>query len=746
MSQQQQQGARGGPAPVQSDGLTMLVEGALKLLVLALVVAVALPLLVPLLVVLLVSPFFETRARYWVVPRWWPAVVAVGAAAVVALLAVEVLALVEWGQSGQAGEFFTGGITVWGPTVLPPVWPWLVANLAAGVLLVPAVWSWRRRTVARRVRERRVSNVVTQERIERARTQAADWSSVRRIGLRMNPQTGQITTGRRPPRLTAPLTHRQGFALGVVNRATVRGWRERNMDVRRVRDWVDEHARYVLMPRVASAVRALLIAESGTGKTVLLTDVVLCATSQGWPVVMIDAKGDPEDAESMAERVRRAGGTAAVGGGWDLFAGTAEQVTEKLMRLLPVPSGAGQHYIDEARGVLGLVQRGGPVRSVDDLRDRLLNPEKYVKDHAARAMVTAIVDSRTKQTAAGRVLQSVGTALAPLETWLSSDGWTYEKPGADVRIMPLSPVDAAQARLGDLMLADLRRWMSSRLASGDKSPVLVIVDEFPQLVTEETDPGDTASALFETARSAGVGLILAAQSVAGLSNDEARRRRALSSGAALIIGRSKDPEDVVKYAGTVMRMEASGAAVGDELRSGRAQHTYVIPPQDVREAWDGSFWLVQSGAVAPFRALPPGEAARDTTTNDAAEQDQTATDHAADDADGQAEPAPDDATTADGQEQPAPPVEPARRTHSARRAEPRDDPEAMAVIEPEPDDAYDPGPEPEPDEPEPVSRWIEPAPLPDSPARDQPAPADEVAAATAPAPASRRGFSARRDQ
>lgn len=150
--------------------------------------------------------------------------------------------------------------------------------------------------------------------------------------------------------------------------------------------------------------------------------------------------------------------------------------------------------------------------------------------------------------------------------------------------------------------------MADRLRRGDKRPALLIVDEFPQLVTEETDPGDVAAALFETARSAGLGLILAGQSVAGLSGDEAMRQRALSSGAGLIVGRSKDPEAVVQLAGTVMRMEASGEAHSGELRSGRAQHTYVNPPQVVREAWDGRFWLIHRGASAPFQVLPPAPA------------------------------------------------------------------------------------------------------------------------------------------
>ena len=129
-----------------------------------------------------------------------------------------------------------------------------------------------------------------------------------------------------------------------------------------------------------------------------------------------------------------------------------------------------------------------------------------------------------------------------------------------------------------------------------RTPARMSTAGVPQLVTALSDPGDTAGSLFETARSAGVGLLLATQSPAGLSNDEVRRRRALTSGAALIFGRTKDPEEVVQYAGTVMQMESSGAATGDELRSARAQHTFVIPPQDVPT-------LLEMGAAAVF---PPG--------------------------------------------------------------------------------------------------------------------------------------------
>jgi len=586
----------------------MVVEVVKAAAILALAV-VALPLVVPALALQVAHWYGPTKARYWIVPRGWVPLATAGVVAVVAVLTWEVVQLVAWGTSPAGAEHFTGGIGAWWPTTWRAALPWLVLNLALGVLLIPAAWSWSRRRLAHKVYMRQIDDVVRQEQIERARITAEDWTAAKRAGVRMDPRTGTFARRRRRPHLTGPRKLRRGaWALGLVTRPTVRTWRERTSDRRTAPDWTDAAGRWLIMPAVASAVRALLIAESGTGKTVLLTLMIRAAAAMGWPAVMIDAKGNPRDADELAAVLRAHGLTVAVGPKWNLFSGSAEQITEKLMRLLPPGEGAARHYSDEARGILGMIQERTPLRSIEDLADRLRNPAPHVRDKADLAHVNAIVDSRTKETAAGRVAKSLAVALRPLAPYLAADGWTYENPGAHVVVVPLTPVDTAQARLGDLMLMGLRQFMADRLRRGDQRPVLLIVDEFPQLVTADTDPGDVAAALFETARSAGLGLILAGQSVAGLSGDEAMRQRALSSGAGLIIGRSKDPEAVVQLAGTVMRMEASGEAHSGELRSGRAQHTYVIPPQVVREAWDGRFWLIHRGAIAPFRVLPPAPA------------------------------------------------------------------------------------------------------------------------------------------
>jgi len=562
---------------------------------------VVLPLVIPVAATKMAGDVLATKTRYWMVWHWHWTINTIGILAVGGLLTAEVLLLVSWIQAGDAGRFFAA--ESWWLAVWPLFGPWAIANLLAGSLLLPVALSIHRRRIAEQVRTRHISDVIRQEKIDNARKRAADRSAAQRIGIHLDARTGSILRVGASA-VTVPLSLPAGLqAFGFVTTITVKSLADRFYDIRRVRDWVDAPGTHLVMPHTSSSVRALIIAESGSGKTVLINGLVLCALEYGWPVFVLDAKGDPDDAERLVATATSYGRTASTGGPWDLFNGTADHVTAKLMRLMPPPDGANQHYLDEIRGVLQAIQDTSPLRSITDLRERLSNPGQYVRDQFDLSMVNRTVD-RDGTTAAARVMQSLLVALRPLERLISDTGWSYSAPAADVTVIPLTPVDDAQARIGDLLMLDLRNFMATRLEQRDKSPVLVIVDEFPQLVTGNQDPGDTAGSLFETARSAGVGLVLSTQSPAGLSNNEVRRRRALTSGAALIFGRTKDPEDVVRYAGTVMQMEASGQASGAELGSARAQHTFVIPPQDVREASDGAFWLVQGGAMVRFRALP----------------------------------------------------------------------------------------------------------------------------------------------
>ncbi|MAL05249.1 MAG: hypothetical protein CMH36_00045 [Microbacterium sp.] len=584
------------PRTPQSDPASDALTGIVTTVLGAVAAVILLPLAIPWLVTTIGGYAIAKRHAFWITYRWQWAVNTIGVMVVAVVIAYEAAQITEWVGSGAAKALLD--TDRWWEPLWAGAWPWLLLNLALGLLLLPVTWSIRRRRIAEMVRRRTIPDVLTQEHIESARKRAADLVSARRLGVQLDPRTGALSAGKGTS-IDAP-----AGAIALVSRATVSSFAEKFADRREISDWTDPAGRFVTLPAAAGAIRVMQLAESGSGKTVLMHHAIVEVLRRGWPVTFIDAKGDPEDADELAELARSLGYTVRIGEPWNLFTGTTSQITTKLLRTIPVSHGDGAFYRREAEQALRAIQSHAPLTGMRDLFSRLNDPTDHVRDQTQLSSLLAPVD-KIGTLRNERIRDTLLMALEPLEPYLAAAGWSYGDGGADLTIVPLSPADEAEARVGDLMLLDLRQWMTTRLRGRDKSPGVVFVDEFAQLVTADSDPGDTAGSMFETARSAGLGLWLAVQSVAGISNDETRRERALSSGAALIFGRSKAPESVVSYAGTVMRLESSGAATGDELRSARAQHTYVVPPQDVRQASIGQFWLVQSGGLLSGRALPP---------------------------------------------------------------------------------------------------------------------------------------------
>ncbi|MDO4076457.1 hypothetical protein QKF51_14570 [Clavibacter michiganensis] len=581
---------------------------------------------VPILVAGFASSRVITKTRYWLTSTWWPWAIVGGAiftAVMWSLAARDVAPLLGAGQPdegpAQMAQILGGHAMIAGGL-----------GLLAGAGLGPLVFAARRRRVALRTLERRLPDVKMQEDVEKARKRAADWSAAGQLRLQMDPRNGKIVgtkqIGRaarwvlglpvsqrvassRPGRawaelrrpIRAPYGRNGEWVFGLVQRPTVRTWRERLADKAEVRDWTAKGGRFLKWPEDSSAWRVLLLGEAGAGKTVLLWVWVLCAVMMKAPVVLIDGKGIHADAERLAGMLRRMGRTVQIGGRWNLFTGSAAQITEKIMRVVGESAGEGQFYSDEARDLLELLQVKAPLRSMQDLETRLIELPRWLSSQMLADFSAPIDKSGT--TKAMRAAAKIRGRMRNLAPFLGEDGWTFDDLGADVRLVPIRPSLAAERILGDVMLADLRQWLG---ALTEPRRMLCVVDEFAQLVSTTTDPGDLAASLAETGRSQGVGLVLAAQSLPGISGDLTFRERLSSSGIAVVIGRSKSPEAAVSLAGTVKRMEASGdASEGTELNTGRAQDTYAIAPQDVRETWDGAFYLIQGGRHTPFRAIPP---------------------------------------------------------------------------------------------------------------------------------------------
>jgi hypothetical protein len=129
--------------PQASDPASDLLGYAFGVILAAMVVLIALPALIPLIAVRATGDAVATKARFWVVWRWQWIANTIGVLLVAALLAVEATLLTGWVSSGDAETFFA--TDDWGADLLPMLGPSVIANLLSGGLLLPVVWSWRRR-------------------------------------------------------------------------------------------------------------------------------------------------------------------------------------------------------------------------------------------------------------------------------------------------------------------------------------------------------------------------------------------------------------------------------------------------------------------------------------------------------------------------------------------------------------------------------------------------------------------------
>lgn len=367
-------------------------------------------------------------------------------------------------------------------------------------------------------------------------------------------------------------------------------WREETV----ARHWVEgKKPRFVRFPRDLGQARALVLAESGAGKSQLLRVLLKAAHAQGASTTFIDCKGDPEDGASVAEDLN-----GQVFRSYDVFRGDdRDRLTDRLFSLWPSTGGDGDHYRAQARSAVRDVQGEGVADGFDDLISRIRTPGPWVGPEGLEKL------TRNNGKVKEAVVDGLEDRLGQTAQLFSHDGWSFDDE-VTARVMPLQPARSAEKQLGQLIFDDLKNYLADRITSGRREPELIVVDEYAQLVGEE-DPALAAATLFETARSAGIGLILVSQSAFGLSANADLRSRLLSSGATILAGRTNSPEAVSMLAGTNTRMESSADATGESgLGSGRAQHAFELPPNYLRQASMGSWFIVQSGSVTPFRAWP----------------------------------------------------------------------------------------------------------------------------------------------
>lgn len=504
------------------------------------------------------------------------------------------------GKYGDWSAYVTGN---WGYVALSGV----VAVVAA-IALIPAVLVAGRARFKWRMKHKRsgVADVVALEQSEIAMQRQRVVDTASKAGLVVDHRSNEIrpkpgSAGAMAAREVRDPTGAARRAFGVV----VPGLLTASKTVSRM--W--SAAGCLVVPTRPGDGRVLMVAEAGSGKTVLLMGAIACYQAMGLPVVFIDGKGDSKDAEELRQRM----GATVHTGGFDFFAGADDDLLERLMKLVPTTAST-TFYVDEARGVLKRIIASMDGRRPADVEQLHTMWQLAVAKEAAAVEAGTCDDPYLAVKSQGairhqRVWESLQARLDQVATVHSAGGWTlaelFESGG--VHVIPVVPESDAEMFFANILLFELRRYLGRKKKNGEARPGVMVVDEFAQIVMEsfsDTTASEMAAKLFETARSLNMGLWIAGQSMAGLAEGPEMQQRLSSAGAAFIVGRGKNPEQEAGVFGTAFHGESTGDADGTGAKSTRAQHTYRVNPEWIRNLPNGVFYFTQGGMVRQFIALP----------------------------------------------------------------------------------------------------------------------------------------------
>jgi hypothetical protein len=344
--------------------------------------------------------------------------------------------------------------------------------------------------------------------------------------------------------------------------------------------------------------QALIVGETGGGKTVTALTLAGEVLRGGWDVYWIDGKADQTAARAFLA-LAEAAGVEARDGTSDPLDGWRGDPEAIINRLLATQVFTEPYYEGIARTVLRHAVGDRPPRSFHELVARL---DKRALQRAARHDTDALEALRglpDKDVAGVRarydgIAWAVGTTL---------DGtWSYEDCRA--AYVPIGrPENRHQAaEVGAFLLEDILHWALAR-----KDPdrqALVIVDEFSKL----SDRPGAAVDLVERARSFNVAVVLIAQAWASLGPDGTIRNRLAGTVGTVVAHQLKQADEVAALAGTewvLERTEQTHTLDHTGLGSQRAGNRYVVHPDDIRRLDQGEAFVIHSGQALKLRVRPP---------------------------------------------------------------------------------------------------------------------------------------------
>lgn len=354
---------------------------------------------------------------------------------------------------------------------------------------------------------------------------------------------------------------------------------------------VTEQNHAVFPLSISSPQHSLVIAETGAGKTVLLSRMALSALSSDWRVVILDFKGSINEATlycSLPKMVRDDSISFAFPQQpINLFWGDTKEVAARLVGFLPqMPTGNATYYwARQATAITAVIERTHssllPPQSFPELLHRIRNAGQFAVDPDDRNMLLAKEHGRL-------VCEDIAGVLGTYFQHLRGDdigglpgGFSFTSDW-DLLFYSFNGMDVNQVNLGSSVITDFSHWIGSKnRLLGDKRPVLLIVDEASALMLVNGSP--SLVSLYQKARSLGCAVVVASQTLSSLDK---HGLELLNSGCIRYIGRTSIPDEIISASGTRSVVEVAHQFQDEMGYSGtqtfREQESFLISPNLVR--------------------------------------------------------------------------------------------------------------------------------------------------------------------
>jgi type IV secretory pathway TraG/TraD family ATPase VirD4 len=403
----------------------------------------------------------------------------------------------------------------------------------------------------------------------------------------------------------------------------------------------DRRGHQVAVSERELSAHGLILGASGTGKTTTLLGILDQLIARGRPVVVIDMKGSPTFASSLAQSAQAAGRPFAVWtpdgpGRWNpLQHGDATELKDKLMATErftePHYQRAAERFVQtalqvlEARGqwpptLSSVVELMDPHRLRGALRDLPEGMRHRVQDYLGGLTADQLSAVRGLQTRLAILTEShVGRYLEPgsgpavdLRSALN---------GREVVLFSLnsSTYGRLAGHLGTLAVQDLvcaaGRRLSENVAGPPPEQAYVVIDEASVL------GGDHVLALFARGRESGIGVLAATQELADLDRAAPGLRDQVLGNTAIKLAHRQDvpssAQTIAQLAGTERTWEETqriGGPLTGGLRMGggtrRQTEQFIVHPNEVKTLRTGEAVLISKlRPVRPetIRVRPPAQ-------------------------------------------------------------------------------------------------------------------------------------------